>query len=299
MEPVDHAAEAHRAKEIYQSAFDSDTSRKDWHSALREARAAVGWALRSSNLLSDMSASLEESGRHMLVFRHLLAPPTSQDQFLLLVPEWPKASEKSGRGLPPETAEIVAATLRDWIDPGIASWLFSAKSPTVREIRQLYERASSLIASGRFATDKRTQISNRQEQALLDVLTKRGWNRVPSRIVEEQSTLQAFEFMHKTRFATKTQPQEVDVACGLGKSCVLAVECKVTNDETNSVKRINDVLKKANAWKDHWGNFVKAAALLQGVIKPTDVKRLEDAGIAVFWSHDLARFEQWLDENVA
>ena len=50
--------------------------------------------------------------------------------------------------------------------------------------------------------------------------------------------------MHKTRFAAKTRPQEVDIACGLQGTFVLAIECKVTNDETNSVKRINDVLKR-------------------------------------------------------
>ena len=101
--------------------------------------------------------------------------------------------------------------------------------------------------------------------------------------------------MHKTKFATKTRPQEVDIACGLGKTVVLAMECKVTNDETNSVKRINDILKKASAWHDHWGSFVQTAALLQGVIALKDVERLLEAKVYVFWSHDLARFEGWID----
>ena len=101
--------------------------------------------------------------------------------------------------------------------------------------------------------------------------------------------------MRKTRFATETtSPQEVDIACGLEQSYVLAMECKVTNDETNSVKRINDVLKKAAAWKAHWGSFVITAALLQGVVAPKDVQRLTDAGVKVFWSHDLSSLEAWL-----
>ncbi len=107
-------------------------------------------------------------------------------------------------------------------------------------------------------------------------------------------------FMHKTRFATATTTsQEVDIACGLAGSYVLAMECKVTNDETNSVKRINDVLKKAAAWKNHWGSFVRTAALLQGVIAPKDVQRLSDAGVLVFWSHDLLQFETWLAGQTA
>ncbi len=72
------------------------------------------------------------------------------------------------------------------------------------------------------------------------------------------------------------------------------MECKVTNDETNSVKRINDVLKKATAWDDHWGSFVRTAALLEGVVAPKDVQRLTDANVLVFWSHDLDAFRAWL-----
>ncbi len=104
--------------------------------------------------------------------------------------------------------------------------------------------------------------------------------------------------MHKTRFATKTTPQEVDIACGLGETVVLAMECKVTNDHTNSVKRVNDVLKKATAWQEHWGSFVRTAALLQGVIAYKDVRRLLANKVDVFWSHRLGDFEDWLDENV-
>ena len=104
--------------------------------------------------------------------------------------------------------------------------------------------------------------------------------------------------MYKTRYATATTTaQEVDIALGLRNTVVLAMECKVSNDETNSVKRVNDVLKKATAWKDHWGNFVKTAALLQGVIAPKDVDRLIDGGVEVFWSHDLATFEAWIDSR--
>ena len=104
--------------------------------------------------------------------------------------------------------------------------------------------------------------------------------------------------MHKTRFASgPTENQEVDIACGLGATIVLAMECKVTNDTTNSVKRVNDVLKKASAWKSHWGVFVKPAALLQGVIKMSDVQRLLDANVEVFWAHRLDLFEQWIESN--
>ena len=122
-----------------------------------------------------------------------------------------------------------------------------------------------------------------------------GWTKLPSKLLDTKAAVPLRHFMHKTRFATRTTtPQEVDIACGLKNTVVLAMECKVTNDETNSVKRVNDVLKKATAWKEHWGSFVVTAALLQGVIAAKDVQRLSDAGVHVFWSHDLAEFQSWL-----
>ena len=104
--------------------------------------------------------------------------------------------------------------------------------------------------------------------------------------------------MHKTRFISgPNENQEVDIACGLKNTVVLAVECKVTNDKTNSVKRINDVLKKASAWRTQWGRLITSAAVLQGVIKFADVQRLLDDGVEVFWAHRLDLFSDWLDTN--
>jgi hypothetical protein len=42
---------------------------------------------------------------------------------------------------------------------------------------------------------------------------------------------------------------------------------------------------------------VKTAALLQGVIALKDVERLLEAKVHVFWSHDLAEFERWIDNQ--
>lgn len=140
-------------------------------------------------------------------------------------------------------------------------------------------------------------MSMEQEAAIVTLLSDRGWGRQSSGLISKLTDVKPQHFLHKTKFATKTRPQEVDIACGLRGTVVLAMECKVTNDETNSVKRINDVLKKATAWQDHWGSFVRTAALLQGVIAFKDVERLLEANVEVFWSHDLTAFENWLTEE--
>ncbi|MEJ7930566.1 XamI family restriction endonuclease [Ramlibacter sp. AN1015] len=137
--------------------------------------------------------------------------------------------------------------------------------------------------------------SSRAGSAVVQLLKDMGWKQLPAKSIDTLGALPFKHFSHKTRFATKSvTPQEVDLALGFKGTVVLAIECKVSNDGTNSIKRVNDVIKKAAAWKDYWGNFVKTAAVLQGVIAPRDVNRLLDQEVEVFWSHDLAAFEAWL-----
>ena len=287
------------ARELYIKGADSSGEATDWARSLKTIRIQVEEALAASLDLRDMALALTQNGKHTLVFRHLLAPPKSQDQFKLLCHAWPKSSEKSARPMKPDVATDVAAVLYQWMDRDIAPWLSLNRSPSDVERELLIERVISFIAPKQTETEKRNRLSLAQESAVVDVLNNLGWKQMPSATLDARAAVPPKHFMHKTKFATATTTaQEVDIACGLSGSYVAAMECKVTNDATNSVKRINDVLKKANAWKAHWGSFVETAAMLQGVIKPDDVQRLTDEGVMVFWSHDLDEFATWVSNRV-
>ena len=290
-----HNAQAAKARGLYEAAQRAVDGAADWKFALAEARRLIIAALKASNSLQDIASALQASGSHMLVFRHFMAPPISQDQFKLVCKAWPKSSEKSGSSVDAPLAAEVAATFSAWRERFLTRWLDSNRKPTLTELRQALTAISPLIASQRIATARRTRIAYQQEHAIIDLLQSAGWTKLPSKVINGRGTVPPKHFMHKTRFATADgTSQEVDIACGLKNTVVLAMECKVTNDETNSVKRINDVAKKAAAWKLHYGNFVKTAALLQGVIAAKDVGRLIDGDILVFWSHDLDAFGTWL-----
>jgi len=294
-----HAAHAAKAKQLYLDARDPYEGAEDWSLALREARTALWRALRASDYLSDVAKAIKASGAHMLALRHFLAPPISQDQFKLLCPDWSKATEKSGSPVKGPSADIVAATFLEWRDRSLTRWLDADRKPTGAEVREVLLALAPLIAAQNVATARRNRLAAKQEQAVTHLLEAKGWTRLPSRLIDTRASVPERHFMHKTRFATATAtPQEVDVACGLRDTVVLAMECKVTNDETNSVKRVNDVLKKAEAWKTHWGSFVVTAALLEGVIAAKDVERLIDHKVHVFWSHDLPTFSAWLDTQL-
>ena len=238
-------AAAHRA--LYQSSLtDPTVARADWLFALRETRRVIADALRASEYLEKMDSALMNDGAHNIVFRHLLAPPISQDQFKLLCPDWPKSSEKDSRPVASDAAVSAKKVLAARLDPGFGGWLIQKRRPTRRELRTLLLRVSPLIASQRLATAQRNRFAREQEHVVAGMLRAKGWISQPSRLIDTRAAVPAKHFMHKTRFATGTTThQEVDIACGLRGTYVLAMECKVTNDETNSVKRINDVIKKA------------------------------------------------------
>ncbi len=139
------------------------------------------------------------------------------------------------------------------------------------------------------------RLANQQEQEAVVLLRDLGYNQLKSEMVDQPGALGEHEFMHATQFKTADgSTHEVDVAVGLPKRTILALECKVSNDSTNSVKRVNDVLKKATAWKRQWGRFVVTGALLQGVFSAKEPRRLLEEDVELFWSHRLDELRDWL-----
>lgn len=290
-----HVANTVKAREIYLASTKPDMARADWRQEVLRARQLILEALRASKYFSDIDGALRSCGGHNLVFRHLLAPPVSQDQFKLLCPLWKKASENKRRPLSADVATAISAVIKTRLNNDLVRWKRANRQITRRDVTDLLRAVSALMAAQSFSTGQRKRMAIRQEKSVVDLLAAHGWTRLKSKTIHTTGAIPSKHFMHKTRFVSgKTGKQEVDIACGLKDTYVLAMECKVTNDETNSVKRINDVLKKAAAWKAQWGAFVVTAALLEGVIAAKDAQRLSDNDVEVFWSHDLPTFQAWL-----
>lgn len=271
---------------------------RDWSIAMATAVAAVNRTLKDTKNLFDIEGALLRGGRHTVVFRQLLAPPLSQDQFEIFCDRYRKPGENNDRPLPEAAARQIAEVFQERLDVSLVGWLGEDRSPTTEEMQKVTNTIAPLLASQVYMTGRRNLTSTTQEDAVVKLLEAKGWLRSPGRsLIDQNALLEARQFIKKAKFATTTRPQEIDIACGLGATKILAMECKVSNDRTNSIKRVNDVLKKATAWRQHWGSFVRPAALLQGMIGYKDVQRLTHDGVAVFWSHDLPRFERWIDDN--
>lgn len=293
-----HVLNAAKAEALYLDNMKPAEAKADWLFAMREAREFAKDALRASSYLRNIAGALKSSGTHALIFRQILSPPLSQDQFRLICKSYSKSKEKKGGQISANVAGDIAAVIHERMDYSLAPWLNAGRTPTREDVTLFLKVVSTMLAQQRIQTARRNRLARIQETAVIDLLLGSGWTQLSGSTIDERGQVATQCFMHKARFTTATTAaQEVDIACGLKRSRVLAMECKVTNDRTNSVKRINDVIKKSSAWKTQYGKFLTTAALLQGVIAPKDVQRLTDNEIEVFWSHDLTALSDWLDGN--
>ena len=148
-----------------------------------------------------------------------MAPPVSQDQFKLLCPQWSKEAENNSRPVTVIAAQAAQKAILSRLDTGLVAW--GSGAPSRKSVRTLLKVAAALIAQQRVAPDRRTLLANEQEYAVFKLLLDDGWTRLPSKQIDTRGEVPSKHFMHKTRFATKSRPQEVDVACGLKGTPVL------------------------------------------------------------------------------
>lgn len=223
-----------------------------------------------------------------------MGPPKSQDQFHLLCKAYGKGTENSGAPLSAIRANAIASAFLDWRDAGITPWLDSNRPPTLKELRTVLLHAAPMMAQQKLQTQKRMDASAFQEQTVADLLLDDEWTYQTSRTIDRGKGIEKRHFLQKARFTAGSRTKEIDVAIGLGQSFILALECKVSNDSTNSTKRLNDISEKADAWRNEYGRSLKTGAMLQGVYRADDVLELARGGVEVFWFHDLPRFSRWV-----
>lgn len=290
-----HQEYRREAEERYRFALNSEIAKNLWSECLHAATAEVEEALIATEDLVRVPKALKISGRYTRALRFLTGPPLSQDQFQLACPNWTKASEKAGRPLKDASAAGFEATFRAWADAERTQGL---DNPTQRA--KAIASTGILIAQQEFATRKRMRLAGVQEEMASTVLTDLGFCKVSIGFVDQPGALGNLEFARAVQFATADgSSHEVDLAIGLPGRRILALECKVSNDKTNSVKRVNDVLKKAAAWRSQWGKFVITGALLEGVFSEKEPRRLLDSEVVVFWSHRPELFRAWIESKIS
>jgi hypothetical protein len=197
-------------------------------------------------------------------FRYLAGPPISEDDLKVLAEA--VLSPSRLRAKPQMVAQILNV-VQVALDRRRFPWVLDGREPTEAEKSAAVLASAALLATSRVATERRSQGKERQEIAVQDALASRNLMQLSPRPVSTYSQApQPGEFCRESLLGSS----KADFLIGLWDSRVMAVECKVSNSATNSVKRLNrEAAGKAEKWIYEFGaRHVVPVAVLSG-FEPT------------------------------
>jgi XamI restriction endonuclease len=226
--------------------------------------------------------------------RYLAGPPISDDD-LRVIAELdslsPAKLAKDSRAL----ARIRDVVLRV-LDPYRFPWIAADRQPTSAEQEAALLASSVLLAAQRVETERRMTGKDNQEGMVKVFLRGLGLEEAPAMAI--QSVVKgpgAGRFCGECLLGDR----KADVVVRLADTRLLAIECKVSNSATNSIKRLNnDAAVKAKYWLDKFGPaHVVPAAVLSGVFKVLNLEQSQERGLSLFWAHDLARLGAFIESS--
>lgn len=251
--------------------------------------------LKSSGDLRDLSderlTGILTDKAFLDAFRYLSGPPISKDDLEVLA-EVESLAPTRLRGNP-EYVERVARVVLESIDKHRFPWLAEDRPPRPAERSAAILASASLMAYQRLQTARRNTAQKEQEEKTRGMLLKVGYQEVAKRPIETLGQAPGNgEFCGECSFGTR----KADFVVGLHDNRKLLIECKVSNSEVNSVKRLNnDAAVKAEVWRKDFGSRnVVPAAMLSGVYKLENLIEAQQRGLALFWSHEPDAFAAWL-----
>lgn len=262
----------------YLAAFDASLPH---HEALiGELRAALAGGARGSELLARLWAS--DAGR--TAFRYLGASPISEDDLETLAETRFSAAVADG-----ERQERLLTVMRAIIDPRRFPWIVEDREPTREEAAAAVLASTVLTASQRVQVQRRSDEKAMVEGAVRGLLIGAGWRHAERPAGGIHNLLN--DAPARRSFATQVNlgSDNADVVVRLDDGRLLAIECKGSNSEINSRKRLNkEAVQNARAWLQQFGDQqVVPAVALQGVFKPRYVGEAQATPMVVFWAHRL------------
>lgn len=246
-------------------------------------------------------AKLREEGLAVLgderlqeAFRYLAGPPMSLDD-LKTVAEAVSLTKKRLHS-DPDIAKRTIDLILMAIDRRRFPWLSEDREPTESEKTAAVVASAALIATQRVGTARRRESKRTQELSVEDALLRAKFKKVPTRPISNLDLAPGMgEFCGESKLGTR----KADFVIRMWDRRLMALECKVSNSATNSVKRLNnDAAAKAESWRHDFGERqVVPAAVLSGVYKIHNLLDAQDRGLALFWAHDLDELLNWIEQT--
>ncbi len=244
--------------------------------------------------LDDSAVGVLTNPDLLEAFRYLAGPPISADDLRVLA----EAVLTPGRlRSNEEMVRRIVEVVRAGVDRRRFPWVSDGREPTEAERSGAVLASAVLIATNRLGTSRRSEGKERQEALVEEALVQAQMKKVPTRAVETMNLApRPGEFCRESQLGSR----KADFVIGLYDQRLLAVECKVSNSEINSIKRLNnDAAAKATTWLKEFGSKnVVPSAVLSGVFKLRHLLRAqEEQGCTIFWAHDIGAMVRWIDST--
>jgi hypothetical protein len=245
-------------------------------------------AITNNNLADAYGMGLGEA------LRYLAGPPISDDDLQIIADVDSIAPGVLIKN--PDALRKVFGVIERVIDPHRFPWVESGGTPTDQQREAALLASSVLLAAQRIATERRSEGKENQETKVKDYLRGLGFTETRAMTI---ATIvkgpQPMQFCAECKLGER----KADVVVRLHDTRLLAIECKVSNSATNSVKRLNnDAAVKAEYWIKQFGVVqVVPAAALAGVFKVLNLEQAQERGLFLFWSHDLDKLGEFIEST--
>jgi hypothetical protein len=245
-------------------------------------------AIKSASYAEVFSSNISDA------LRYLAGPPISDDDLAVISGIKSKSAKVIAKD-PDAVAEIVDVIFRI-LDHYRFPWVQAKRAPTAAERDAALVASSVLLAAQKIATERRNTGKTNQESSVKDYLKSIGFSEVPTAAIDTiVSGPQNNQFCGECQLGTR----KADIVVRLFDTRLLAIECKVSNSEINSVKRLNnDAAAKAETWRKAFGETqVVTAAMLSGVFKVLNLQQAQTSGLAIFWAHSLPELGAFIEST--
>jgi len=226
--------------------------------------------------------------------RYLPGPPISTDDLKVLT-EAVSLTAKRFRDEPDLVARVVEVVLIG-LDRRRFPWVPEEREADEAERQAAVIATAAMMATQRLSTLRKNLGKQLQEGKVEDALLAAGYRKAPRRHVKTFANLpEPGEFCGESKLGNR----KADFIIRLWDNRAMAVECKVSNSATNSVKRLNnDAAAKAEVWRRDFGEAqVVSSAVLSGVYKLHNLEDAQHRGLALFWAHDLQTMLDWIEST--
>jgi Holliday junction resolvase len=239
----------------------------------------------------ELLSQIMRDASRKTALRYLAAPPISEDDLKVLADT--KLSATALRS-DPAGAKQVREILLHIIDQHRFPWVKENRAPSDQEREIAIVSSAALVAAKKVETERRGNATKFQEQSVKSLLKEMGFVEVQKktvRLIGDAPTPGHFCgecVLGDTR---------ADLIIGLHDRRVLAIECKASNSEVNSFKRVNhEAAGKATKWLTKFGTEqIVPCSVLSGVFGVTNLASAQRTGLYMFWSHRLSDLAEFIE----